>query len=105
MDLIVEYNQNDFLYYKFGVNDVSIPTTLIPNGKIKPNCDSTTNDLGNELCLNKTKADTLLANTTTHAGSDEMYENAISKYNNERLTTFNLTVGILAAIGAIFRFR
>jgi hypothetical protein len=105
MDLIVEYNQNDFLYYKFGVNNASNPTGLVLNGETKPNCDTTHNTLGSHLCENKRKADTLLANTTTHAGSDEMYENAISKYNNERLTTFNLTVGILAAIGAIFRFR
>jgi hypothetical protein len=92
MDLVVEYNKDDFLY--------SADTY---KGKI--NCSSNEETLGKQLCYNKKLADDLLNRTALHSGSDEMYANTISKYNSERLTTFNLAVGILVGIGAIIKFR
>jgi hypothetical protein len=104
MDLVVEYNKNDFLYYTTYIVGKDL-TLLTPDDK-NVDCNTTPeSDLGKELCYNKKLADQLLDRTALHSGSDEMYANTISKYNSERLTTLNLAIGIMVGIGAIMNFR
>jgi hypothetical protein len=98
MDLVVEYNKNDFLYYAKTITDTPTDTECSKKSSYDEN-------LEDQLCYNKKLADDLLNRTALHSGSDEMYANTISKYNSERLTTFNLAVGILVGIGAIIKFR
>ena len=111
MDLVVEYNKNDFLYYTTTIDNESGSLIKSDSNIPCPVVNKTYNDkqavieLANELCNNKKLADDLLNRTALHSGSDEMYANTISKYNSERLTTFNLAVGILVGIGAIIKFR
>lgn len=102
MDLVVEYNKNDFLYYT-----TTIYSGNLTHGGQRIPCPATNSsgEIGTQLCYNKKLADDLLNRTALHSGSDEMYANTISKYNSERLTTFNLAVGILVGIGAIINFR
>lgn len=98
MDLVVEYNKNDFLYYAKTISDTPTETDCSAKSSFGEN-------LKDQLCKNKMLADQLLNRTALHSGSDEMYANTISKYNSERLTTFNLAIGILVGIGAIMNFR
>ena len=103
MDLVVEYNKTDFLYYTTTTTDDG---NLIHGGQRIP-CPATSSsgEIGTQLCYNKKLADQLLNRTALHSGSDEMYANTISKYNSERLTTLNLAIGIMVGIGAILKFR
>ena len=114
MDLVVEYNKNDFLYYTtaYDTNGTLIQSdSNIPCPVVKTYFDSYGNNkdkaivLAEELCYNQKLADQLLDRTALHSGSDEMYANTISKYNSERLTTLNLAIGIMVGIGAILKFR
>ncbi len=98
MDLVVEYNKNDFLYYAKTIS--TTPTETVCSVK-----SSFGENLEDQLCKNKKLADDLLNRTALHSGSDEMYANTISKYNSERLTMLNLAVGIMVGIGAILNFR
>lgn len=103
MDLVVEYNKNDFLYYTTSTNN----TTLTHGGE-RVSCDndySAGDTIVKQLCKNRDLADQLLNRTALHSGSDEMYANTISKYNSERLTTLNLAIGIMVGIGAILKFQ
>ena len=112
MDLVVEYNKNDFLYYTTYIDSSDNLKQLTPDDK-NVDCNTTPesdlgtqlSDLGKELCYNQKLADQLLDRTALHSGSDEMYANTISKYNSERLTTLNLAIGIMVGIGAILKFR
>jgi hypothetical protein len=98
MDLVVEYNKNDFLYYAKTITNTPTETTCNEKSLYGENIDD-------QLCINKKLADDLLNRTALHSGSDEMYANTISKYNSERLTTFNLAMGIMVGIIAIIKFR
>ena len=100
MDLVVEYNKTDFLYYTTTTTDDGNLTY----GGQRITCPAT-KEIEIQLCKNKKLADDLLNRTALHSGSDEMYANTISKYNSERLTMLNLAVGIMVGIGAILNFR
>ena len=112
MDLVVEYNKNDFLYYTTTIDNYNESGSLIKSDSNNPCPVLDTDyakqdviDLARELCRNKDLADQLLNRTELHSGSDEMYANTISKHNSERLTTFNLAMGIMVGIIAILKFR
>jgi hypothetical protein len=102
MDLVVEYNKNDFFYYNNSIQDAGL---VADTGK-RVECPPTRphhHALKQQMCNNKKLADKLLTNTTSHSGADEMYSNTISKHGGEVLTTFNMTVGVIAGVFLMFK--
>jgi hypothetical protein len=100
MDLVVEYNKHDFFYYNNSIRD----TVLVADTGKRVDCPAGSQpELIRQMCKNQKLADKLLTNTTSHSGADEMYSNTISKHGGEVLTTFNMTVGVIAGVFLMFK--
>jgi len=121
---IVSYNENDFYCNSIAktvfknILDVEYtqnyckekqPFTINKQTKAKCNTSSTTTDedlkcaVLNEICINKTKYDTLKEIQTTHSVSTSRFQDMNSFYNTEVLKSVNLGIGIAFLSFIIFR--
>jgi hypothetical protein len=115
----VNYDKKDFLYYKYAYDgETELYSCTGDSGSIKSGtflertCDEypelkdgngpCSNDFTNKLCINKNRADEMLAQTANHSGADELYKNTTSKYHLERLNFFNLGIGVISTIVFIY---
>lgn len=112
-DVNVDYAKNDFLYYKYAFDssgkemyDCGSTGSSIKSGALKTTCNNMKANTApgpcnqtftNNLCTNKRYADRLLRQKVAHSGSDELYQDTISKYNIERLSFVNLGIGIIVS--------
>ncbi len=125
MDVSVDYNKTDFLYYKYAYdeknkqelyscigteNKITDGTTLSRTCNMFPVLKTTSSGPCNptftkNLCDNKRYADKLLTQTVNHSGADELYKNTTSKYNIERLSFVNLGIGIVVSLAFIIKYK
>ena len=122
-DLSVSYAKNDFLYYKYAFDEsgkemyncqnndpIKSGTVLYSVCSANPGLESGApgpchQTFSENLCKNKTYADTLLQQKVNHSGSDELYQNTTDQYNVERLNTVNLGIGIVMCSIFLLKFR
>ena len=125
MDVSVDYNKTDFLYYKYAYdeknkqelyscrgteNKITDGTTLSRTCNTFPSLKTTSSGpctpiFTKNLCDNKRYADKLLTQTVNHSGADELYKNTTSKYNIERLSCINLGIGIALSLAFIMKYK
>jgi len=123
-NLSVDYHKSDFLYYKYAydvntkkemyscINDTIDATSTLgktcndfPGLKAPEQTGPCSAKFTKNLCDNKRYADKLLTQTINHSGADELYQNTMSRYNFERLTTINLGIGILLSCVFIAKYK
>jgi len=120
-NLSVDYHKSDFLYYKYAYDvntkkemysctnasdtTLSETCTRFPELKTSGQTGPCSEIFTKNLCDNKRYADKLLTQTINHSGADELYQNTMSRYNFERLTTINLGIGILLSCVFIAKYK
>jgi hypothetical protein len=120
--VLVDYNPNDFFYQKINEispndvpnnNDCSQTYIIISDESCKFSTDSKStwvkdasmNCYKREICKNKLNANEIHKLENNHLGSDQNYINTKAIYMNEYVKSFNLTIGILAFIFVLYKFK